>query len=77
MTTCQRITAASIGIETRWIGIRGAERVEHVVSVRSYSAVELSSLFAQCGFATVNVYGSLDGSEYDQNAQRLVVVGCK
>lgn len=64
-------------IETRWIVIRGTERFEHQVSVRSYSAVELSSLLASCGFPKVRVYGSLDGTKYDQAAQRLVVVGYK
>ena len=64
-------------IETRWIVIQDAERVEHRVSVRSYSAVELSSLLSACGFPQVRVYGSLDGTEYDQAAQRLVVVGRK
>jgi SAM-dependent methyltransferase len=64
-------------IETRWIVIRGRERVEHRVSVRSYSAVELSSLLARCDFCQVRVYGSLEGTEYDQSAQRLVVVGYK
>ena len=64
-------------VETRWIVIRGTHRVEHRVSVRSYSAVELSALLFDCGFPTVRIYGSLDGIEYDQNAQRLVVVGQK
>ncbi len=64
-------------IETRWIAIRGAQRIEHRVSVRSYSAVELASLLASCDFREVRAYGSLDGTEYDQAAQRLVVVGRK
>ena len=64
-------------IETRWIAIRGTERIEHRVSIRSYSAIELSSLFDTCDFSEVQVYGSLDGTKYDQEAQRLVVVGCK
>ena len=64
-------------IETRWIVIQGTKRVEHRVSVRSYSAVELSSLLFDCGFSKVQVYGNLDGLEYDQRAQRLVVVGRK
>ena len=64
-------------IETRWIVIQGTKRVEHRVSVRSYSAVELSSLLFDCGFSKVQVYGSLDGTEYDHRAQRLVVVGRK
>lgn len=64
-------------IETRWIAIRGSERVEHRVSVRSYSAIELSSLLESAGFADVCVFGNLDGIAYDQDAQRLVVVGRK
>lgn len=62
-------------MQTRWIVIRGHERVEHTVCVRSYSAVELSSLLAECGFANVQVYGDLEGHDYDQAAKRLVVVG--
>ncbi len=64
-------------IEQRWIAIRGTERIEHRTAIRSYSAVELSSLLGDCGFTDVRVYGSLDGIEYDQSAQRLVVVGRK
>jgi SAM-dependent methyltransferase len=64
-------------IETRWIAIRGTERIEHRVSIRSYSAVELSLLLSECGFTELRVFGSLDGTEYDQAAQRLVVVGRK
>jgi SAM-dependent methyltransferase len=64
-------------IETHWIVIQGTKRVEHRVSVRSYSAVELSSLLFDCGFSKVQVYGNLDGSEYNHMAQRLVVVGQK
>jgi SAM-dependent methyltransferase len=64
-------------VETRWIAIRGSERIEHRVSLRSYSAVELSSLLSSCGFTAVRVYGNLDGIAYDQAAQRLVVVGRK
>ena len=64
-------------IETRWIVIQGTKRAEHRVSVRSYSAVELSSLLFDCGFSEVQAYGSLDGIDYDQRAQRLVVVGRK
>jgi SAM-dependent methyltransferase len=64
-------------IQTRWIAIRGQQRSEHRVAVRSYSAVELSALLSACGFPTVQVYGDLAGSAYDQAAKRLVVIGCK
>lgn len=64
-------------VQTRWIAIKGTQRFEYQVSVRSYSAVELASLLSTCGFAQVGVYGDLDGSAYDQAAKRLVVVGHK
>jgi SAM-dependent methyltransferase len=64
-------------MQTRWIVIKGDQRVEHTVSVRSYSAVELSSLLSDCGFTDVQVYGDLEGIDYDQRAQRLVVIGSK
>ena len=64
-------------IQTRWIAIKGNQRMEHRVSVRSYSAVELSSLMYECGFPAVQVYGDLERSAYDQTAKRLVVIGRK
>lgn len=64
-------------VETRWIAIRGAERIEHRTSIRLYAAADLSSLLATAGFSDVRVYGSLDGTGYDQEARRLVVVGRK
>ena len=64
-------------IRTRWIVIKGNQRAEHTVSVRSYSAVELSSLLLDCGFVDVQVYGDLEGRDYDQGAKRLVVIGAK
>jgi SAM-dependent methyltransferase len=64
-------------IQTRWIVISDNQRVEHTVSVRSYSAVELSSLLSDCGFVDVQVYGDLQGIDYDQGAKRLVVIGTK
>lgn len=64
-------------IQTRWIVIKGNKRVEHTVSVRSYSAAELSSLLSDCGFMNIQVYGDLEGRDYDHEAKRLVVVGTK
>jgi len=64
-------------MQTRWIVIKGNQRVEHTVSVRSYSAVELSSLLYDCSFSKVQVYGDLEGLDYDQGAKRLVVIATK
>jgi SAM-dependent methyltransferase len=64
-------------IQTRWIVIKGNQRVEHTVSVRSYSAAELSGLLSDNGFVNVQVYGDLEGRDYDHEAKRLVVIGTK
>lgn len=64
-------------MQTRWIVIKGNQRIEHTVSIRSYSAAELSSLLSECGFSKVKVYGNLEGNEYNQIAKRLVVIGYK
>ncbi|MFN2149939.1 MAG: class I SAM-dependent methyltransferase [Anaerolineales bacterium] len=64
-------------MQTRWILLKGDRRIEHTVTVRSYSAEELASLLLQCGFQEIRVFGDLQGSDYDQNASRLVIVGKK
>lgn len=64
-------------IQTRWIVIDGSRRIEHIVSVRSYSSVQLASLLSDCGFVDVQVFGGLEGADYDHKADRLVVIGTK
>ena len=64
-------------IENRWTMIRKGRMRTHHVAHRLYSAVELRTLLKQAGFATVKVWGGLDGTKYDQDAQRLVLVARK
>jgi SAM-dependent methyltransferase len=65
-------------IESRWILIKdGKQQAECRFSLRLYSAVELKDLLKRCGFSQVDIYGSLAGEPYDQNAKRLVVVARK
>ena len=42
-----------------------------------YSGVELRDLLMGCGFQRVDLFGSLDGSDYAVNASRLVAVATK
>jgi SAM-dependent methyltransferase len=58
----------------RWITVRGGERTESNFTHRIYSAAELGRLLKEESFAVEGVYGGLDGSPYDRQAQRLVVV---
>jgi len=64
-------------LDNRWIIIEDGERREVNLSVRQYSAAELSRLLRDAGFLRVDVYGSLGGARYDMEARRLVVVAHK
>jgi SAM-dependent methyltransferase len=64
-------------MENRWIILKDGEEQEVRLSLRLYSAVELSTLLSDCGFGRADVYGDMAGSPYDHTAQRLVVVAHK
>jgi SAM-dependent methyltransferase len=64
-------------VDNRWIIIKEGVRREVTLTVRQYSAAELSRLLVDCGFLSVDVYGDLTGAPYDQAATRLVVVAHK
>jgi hypothetical protein len=53
------------------------ERIEQTISHRLYSAVELSALLSKAGFSNIQVYGDLEGNEYNHQAKRLVVMAQK
>ncbi len=73
----RKITGNWSAVENRWIVLKGNERKELCLTLRLYSAVELSLLLTGCGFQDVGVYGDLEGNPYDDKAKRLVVVACK
>ncbi|MFO7792973.1 MAG: methyltransferase domain-containing protein [Candidatus Saliniplasma sp.] len=50
---------------------------EYNVSHWLYSAKELKDMLKDVGFSSVEVYGGYDGRDYDEEANRLVVVGKK
>ncbi len=64
-------------IKNRWILLEDGEQKEFSFGHRVYSAVELTGLLKRCGFSEVKVFGDLEGSPYDHQAQRLVVVAIK
>ncbi len=59
-------------LDIRWIVIRGGERREHRFRLRLFSAVELRELLRCAGFQSIEVFGSLSRSPYDQDAERMV-----
>ena len=64
-------------MENQWIVINGTDRFDIDFSHRIFSAVELKTLLTDHGFKTVQAYGGLDGSDYDQIAKRMLVLGRK
>jgi SAM-dependent methyltransferase len=47
------------------------------ISLRLYSAVELTALLNECGFNRIDVYRDLTGEPYDHAAKRLILVAHK
>jgi SAM-dependent methyltransferase len=64
-------------VESCWTVIKNKTITEYQISLRLYSAVEISNLLRESGFKQIEVYGDFDGNPYNQNAKRLVVVGKK
>jgi SAM-dependent methyltransferase len=64
-------------IENRWTLIRDGQQHEWTFSHRLYSAAELCALLEDCRFGEIRVCGGLDGSPYDDTAERLVIVARK
>jgi SAM-dependent methyltransferase len=73
----RKVLGAWERIENRWILIRGADRIEKMFTVRLYSGTELATLLRRAGFGEVSIYGTLNATPYDQNAERLVAVAKK
>lgn len=64
-------------IENRWILIKGRVRREFKVSHRLYSGNEITALLESSNFHSIEIYGDLDGSSYNNEAQRLIAIACK
>ncbi len=73
----RRIVDGWTRIENRWILIKDGQEHEGTFSHRLYSAAELRRLLEDCRFGDIRVYGGLDGSPYDDKAERLVIVARK
>jgi SAM-dependent methyltransferase len=64
-------------IENRWMIVDEGDVREFTVSHRLYSAFELSELLEGVGFEEVAIYGDFEGRDYDENAEKLVIVARK
>jgi SAM-dependent methyltransferase len=64
-------------VETTWIKVEDGETVEYTWEQRLYSARELQILMEAAGFSSIDFYGNLQGDEYGEDAERLIVVAEK
>lgn len=62
-------------LDLRWIIFRNERRRERRFGLRLFSAGELTDLLAAAGLSEITAYGSLDGKPYDQEAERMIIVG--
>ena len=62
------------GLETRWVLIRGDERIDRSFVQTLYSGTELRRLLGDAGFHDIQILGGLDGCPYDDKAVSLVAV---
>jgi len=64
-------------IENRWILIKDGKQQEFTLGHRLYDGAGLRALLLEAGFASVALYGTMDGAPYDNDARRLVAVAHK
>ena len=60
-----------------WTLVKDGQVHEHFFEHRLYAGSELAGLFASVGFRDVQVFGGFDGSPFDHQAKRLIVVATK
>ncbi len=64
-------------MKTRRTLINDEGKKEYNISHWIYSAKELENMLKEVGFSSVEVYGNYDGEPYNEEADRLVVIGKK
>ena len=64
-------------VQRTWIKVEKGKTVKYTWEQRLYSASELEKLLKKVGFSEVNFYGNVEGDEFNEDADRLVVVADK
>jgi len=62
------------GERNRWILQRGTTCIDRSFVLRLYSGYEMKRAMKEAGFASVEIFGGLDGRPYDEKAESLVAV---
>jgi hypothetical protein len=53
------------------------ESSQHLITQRLYSLDELIEMFASVGLKTINTYGDIEKSNYNEDSNRIIVVAQK
>ena len=64
-------------LETDWTLVDGDEVHRARFRLRIYSAVELAALCREAGFSALDIYGDLQGTPYDLDSDRLIILARK
>ncbi|MBS3781813.1 MAG: class I SAM-dependent methyltransferase [Candidatus Thermoplasmatota archaeon] len=64
-------------MKNRRILITDEGKKEYNISHWVYSAKELKDMLKEVGFSSVEIYGNYDGDPYDEEADRLILIGEK
>lgn len=64
-------------VHNEWLLIEGDRVTRHEWGHRLYSGQEMADRLFAAGFAEVSLYGDLEGSDFDIDAERLVAVATK
>lgn len=64
-------------VTTKWILLEGNNRRSFEYGVRIYNEAELVQLLTDAGFYDIQIFGSLKGTPYDEEAHHMVTVAHK
>ena len=64
-------------MHANWILMKENKRTDFTITHWLYSGAELVGMLEESGFKSAELFGSLEGSPYDQTARRLVAVARK
>jgi SAM-dependent methyltransferase len=73
----RRVVADWNRIENEWIVVRNGRASTFTFHLNLYSGQELRESLERAGFSNVKLYGSLNGTAYDQAAARLIAIAQK
>lgn len=65
-------------LTNRWLFMeKDGDINEFSFSQRIFSALEMAQMLYRAGFDSIDIYGDWQGAPYDNNAERLIVIGWK